>query len=89
MAAKKAKTPVKFTDVEVSHLRDLLCNSAITYPRSILKRRLEFLNATDRKKVRAVLKYIEELEDQIDMLVVEQIDDVISEEAERREDPWR
>lgn len=89
MGVRKAKTPVEFTDLEIDGIRELLWNAASTYPRSILKRRLGFLNVADNKKVRAAMKYIGELEDQIDTIVIEQIDEVIAEEAEKRNDPWK
>ena len=89
MGAKKAKTLVVFTDLEIDNLRELLWNAASTYPRHILKRRLNFLNQKDRKTVRDALIRVHALEDQIETIVLDEIDDVIAEEAERREDPWK
>lgn len=89
MGAKRAKHLVEFTDLEIDELRELLWNAASTYPRSILKRRLNFLTQKDRKAVKSAVMKINDLEDQIEEIVLYQIDEIIGNEAEKRNDPWK
>lgn len=70
--------------------QDLAEYSAITYPRRILERRWSFLTKQQKDEVK--LRYYKAMqEEDLDRRdeLLEYADEIIVEESERRNDPWR